>query len=280
MIQSNWKDYFSFSKKEIKGIIVLGFILLGSILLSHLFSSKSLSSLVAKQDRKIRFFVFDPNTIDSVQALDLGIPEKQVRTLLRYRAKGGFFKEKQDFSKLYGLTTEMYNTLSPFIKIAGREKSLNTGYSNHSNYRYPYYSKNKEKINWTIDINTAMEEEWERKTNWPKGLISRVLAYKNYLGAFTKPSQLSKVYGMSDSLYQLIRPHIIIDMQKAPSMNMNTMRFNDWKNLGLFTDQQIWVILKLKKENGGRIGWVALIEATDMTQAEAIELKRRLRIND
>ena len=69
-------------------------------------------------------------------------------------------------------------------------------------------------------------------------------------------------------------------MQKAPSMNMNTMRFNDWKNLGLFTDQQIWVILKLKKENGGRIGWVALIEATDMTQAEAIELKRKLRIND
>lgn len=195
MIQSNWKDYFSFSKKEIKGIIVLGFILLGSILLSHLFSSKSISSLVAKQDRKIRIIVFDPNTIDSVQALDLGIPEKQVRTLLRYRAKGGFFREKEDFSKLYGLTTEMYNRLSPYIKITPREKPHYTRFSNDHAY---YYSNKPVKLNWTIDINTALEPEWERKTNLPLGIIRRVLAYKKYLGAFTKPSQLSKVYGMSD----------------------------------------------------------------------------------
>jgi DNA uptake protein ComE-like DNA-binding protein len=277
MIQSNWKDYFSFSKKEIKGIIVLGFILLGSILLSHLFSSKSISSLVAKQDRKIRIIVFDPNTIDSVQALDLGIPEKQVRTLLRYRAKGGFFREKEDFSKLYGLTTEMYNRLSPYIKITPREKPYYTRFSNDHSYPYP----NKPgKLNWTIDINTALEPEWERKTNLPLDIIRRVLAYKKYLGAFTKPSQLSKVYGMSDSMYQWIRPHIVIDFDKAPSMNMNTMRFNEWKNLGMFTDQQIWAILKLKKENGGRIGWRSLIEATDLTEGEASVLKKKLRLND
>lgn len=277
MIQSNWKDYFSFSKKEIKGIIVLGFILLGSILLSHLFSSKSISSLVAKQDRKIRIIVFDPNTIDSVQALDLGIPEKQVRTLLRYRAKGGFFREKEDFSKLFGLSTEMYNRLNPYIKITPREKPSYTRFSNDHSYSYPNKPK---KLNWTIDINTALEPEWERKTNLPLDIIRRVLAYKKYLGAFTKPSQLSKVYGMSDSMYQWIRPHIVIDFDKAPSMNMNTMRFNEWKNLGMFTDQQIWAILKLKKENGGRIGWRSLIEATDLTEGEASVLKKKLRLND
>ncbi len=277
MIQSNWRDYFSFSKKEIKGIIVLGFILLGSILLSHLFSTKSISTLVAKQDRNIRLTMFDPNTIDSIQALDLGIPEKQVRTLLRYRAKGGYFKQKQDFSKLYGLTTEMYNSLSPYIKIGPREKP---SYARFSNY-HPYaYSNKPEKSNWTIDINAAQEAEWERKTNLPLDIIGRVLAYKKFLGAFTKPSQLSKVYGMSDSMYQFIRPHIVIDLAKAPSMNMNTMRFNEWKNLGMFNDQQIWTILKLKKENGGRIGWIALIEATDLTQEEAILLKKKLRLND
>ena len=236
-----------------------------------------MSTLIAKQDRKIRLIVFDPNTVDSIQALDLGIPEKQVRTLLRYRAKGGYFKQKQDFSKLYGLTTEMYNSLSPYIKIGPREKP---SYARFSNY-HPYpYSNKTEKSNWTIDINAALEKEWERKTNLPLDIIGRVLAYKKYLGAFTKPSQLSKVYGMSDSMYQLIRPHIVIDLDKAPSMNMNTMRFNEWKNLGMFTDQQIWVILKLKKENGGRIGWLALIEATDLTEGEAGLLKKKLRLND
>jgi DNA uptake protein ComE-like DNA-binding protein len=277
MIQSNWKDYFSFSKKEVKGIIVLGFILFGSILLSRLFSSKSMSTLIAKQDRKIRLIVFDPNTVDSIQALDLGIPEKQVRTLLRYRAKGGYFKQKQDFSKLYGLTTEMYNSLSPYIKIG---PSAKPSYARFSNYR-PYGSSNKpEKPNWTIDINAALEQEWERKTNLPLDIIGRVLAYKKYLGAFTKPSQLSKVYGLSDSMYQFIRPHIVIDLNKAPAMNMNTMRFNEWKNLGMFTDRQIWTLLKLKKENGGRIDWLAIIEATDLTEGEANLLKKKLRLSD
>ena len=277
MIQSNWKDYFSFSKKEIKGIIVLGIILFGSILLSRLFSTKLNSSLVSVNDRKIRLRMFDPNTIDSIQALDIGIPEKQVRTLMRYRAKGGYFKQKQDFSKLYGLSTELFNCLSPYIKIVPREKPSYARYSTN----YPYSNTNKiGKSNWTIDINAAMELEWERKTNLPMDIIRRVLAYKKYLGAFTKSSQLSKVYGMSDSMYQLIRPHIVIDLDKAPSMNMNSMRFNEWKNLGLFTDQQIWKILKLKKENGGRIGWIALIEATDLTQDEAILLKKKLRLND
>lgn len=81
-------------------------------------------------------------------------------------------------------------------------------------------------------------------------------------------------------MYQWIRPHIVIDFDKAPSMNMNTMRFNEWKNLGMFTDQQIWAILKLKKENGGRIGWRSLIEATDLTEGEASVLKKKLRLND
>lgn len=49
-------------------------------------------------------FPFDPNTADSTALLRLGLSPWQVRAIYRYRAKGGIFRHKRDFARLYGLT--------------------------------------------------------------------------------------------------------------------------------------------------------------------------------
>ena len=53
-------------------------------------------------------FPFDPNTADSTQLLKLGLQSWQVRSIYRFRAKGGIFREKTDFARLYGLTKKQY----------------------------------------------------------------------------------------------------------------------------------------------------------------------------
>lgn len=63
-------------------------------------------------------FEFDPNEADSTQLLRLGLAPFQVRSIYRYRAKGGRFSCKDDFRRVYRLTNEQWEHLSPLIIIA------------------------------------------------------------------------------------------------------------------------------------------------------------------
>lgn len=62
-------------------------------------------------------FLFDPNEADSTQLLSLGLAPFQVRSIYRYRAKGGRFSCKEDFKRVYRLTNEQWEHLSPLIRI-------------------------------------------------------------------------------------------------------------------------------------------------------------------
>lgn len=63
-------------------------------------------------------FPFDPNEADSTQLLRLGLAPFQVRSIYRYRGKGGRFSTKDDFRRVYRLTNEQWEHLSPLIRIA------------------------------------------------------------------------------------------------------------------------------------------------------------------
>ena len=144
-MQSGWKSYFIFSKKEQRGIMVLGIILLGTMLLGILFPRKEMAikdksnkyyykkrnayeknngseSIASLQSGPL--FNFDPNTMDSMTAIRLGIPSRQVITLMRYRNKGGRFYHKEDIAKLYGLKKDLIEQLIPYVTIKNLKKNL------------------------------------------------------------------------------------------------------------------------------------------------------------
>ncbi|MBV6653255.1 MAG: helix-hairpin-helix domain-containing protein, partial [Mameliella sp.] len=62
-------------------------------------------------------FVFDPNTLSADSLTLLGISGKTVKTLVRYREKGGRFKQPEDLKKVYGLSTSLAEALIPFVQI-------------------------------------------------------------------------------------------------------------------------------------------------------------------
>jgi len=278
MIISNWQAYFYFSKKELKGIIVLGIILTGSVLMSMIFSTTVSNHNVVSNAaiKPLHLINFDPNQIDSVQAINLGIPERQVRSMLHYRARGGYFKNPDDFAKLYGLKNELFLLLRPYIKMNPKKKSDDLFYTNQKSSK----QFNDEKDNWKMDINNGDENEWVLRTNLNKELIRRILSYRNYIGSFTSPYQLNKIYGLPDSILQKLRGHLYIKPGAKIILNANAMRFKDWKQLGLFSDQQVWAILRLRKQNDGKIGWEQLIEACDLSQNDALQLKQRIHFSE
>ena len=273
-------DYFIFSKKEKRGVWVLGILLTISFMWSGLLSyrnntipnqkkqwsrrqyeSLSNHSYDSKETNSLpaTFFVFDPNTIDSQQALLLGMSSRQAKTLLKYRSRGGRFYKKEDIFKLYGLDSLLANALVPFIQIqspSGKEKS------------------------WTINLNDASVLEWKQKTNLTNLQIQSMQQYQKSHGLFYSIYELPKVYGITDSLFQVLKPHLRVDKNVKNSLNSRTMNFNQWKSLDLFSDKQIFQILALRKKQGGEMGWKNLVIMFDLTQDQATILTSKIIIND
>jgi len=273
-------DYFIFSKKEKRGVWVLGILLTISFMWSGLLSyrnntipnqqkqwsrrqyeSLSNHSYDSKETNSLpsTFFVFDPNTIDSQQALLLGMSSRQAKTLLKYRSRGGRFYKKEDIFKLYGLDSLLANALVPYIQI----HSINS----------------KEKL-WTINLNEASVLEWKQKTTLTDLQIQSIQQYQKSHGMFYSIYELPKVCGITDSLFQVLKPHLRVDKNVKNILNSRTMNFNQWKSLDLFSDQQIFQILALRKKQGGEMGWKNLVIMFDLTQDQATILTSKIIIND
>ena len=62
-------------------------------------------------------FPFNPNTItrDSLQLL--GFSQRQAASIIKYRTKGGKFRVKRDFAKMYVVDSAKYAALEPFILL-------------------------------------------------------------------------------------------------------------------------------------------------------------------
>ena len=302
---NSWEAYFIFSEKERKGIIVLGVILTLSIVFTLLVPHKndSMGRASPLTIPKLHLFTFDPNTIDSANAILLGIPVKQVNTLIHYREKGGRFYKKEDILKLYGLDPVIANQLIPFIELKptenfnkwGRYTTNNKGNNYESNYddahKYktnnykennygPWLKMKKAAISWTIDVNEADANEWHNKTKLPMNIVHQIINYKNHLGGFTHPLQLKKVYGLADTTFQNLRPHLLVQKNFKPLLNSSTMNFAQWKSLGIFEDQQIFEILKMRKQQGGQVSWRELVILFDLPEKQALWLKGRIIISD
>jgi len=283
-MQSGWKSYFIFSKKEQRGIMVLGIILLSTMLLGILLPRKKTA---IGSNQSMPLFYFDPNTIDSITAIRLGIPSRQVITLMRYRNKGGRFYRKEDIAKLYGLKKELVAQLIPYVVIKNADR--NTTYRKMLDYNHQKFGNRtglvKEDVNenlneWSIDINIADEKQWVAKTKLTPAIIQNIIRYRNYLGGFTNLNQMKKVYGLGEANFYLLKSHLKLGKLNNTKPNASTMSFESWKALGLFQDREIAKILRIRKENGGRIGWKELVILFDLTEQQAEMLQNTIQISE
>lgn len=62
-------------------------------------------------------FLFDPNKPDSVEWLKLGLSSRQIRTVYNYVSKGGKFRFREDFRKIYGISEEQFEKLMPYVDL-------------------------------------------------------------------------------------------------------------------------------------------------------------------
>ena len=70
-----------------------------------------------KPRRMVESFRFDPNTVTLEELQRLGLSERQAESIENYRSKGGRFRSKADFQKMYVVTDTLFARLEPYIDI-------------------------------------------------------------------------------------------------------------------------------------------------------------------
>lgn len=73
----------------------------------------------------------------------------------------------------------------------------------------------------SIDINKASAADWKAVPGIGNVLSERIVKYREKLGGFVIVSQIKEVYGISDSVFQVIQPHLKKKNYSPKKMNIN-----------------------------------------------------------
>lgn len=143
----------------------------------------------------LELFPFDPNRLPAEEWTRLGLPPERVRTLEKYRQRGGTFWKASDLLDLYGVDSSLFQKWEPYVRIDREELKL--------------------------PIDTAGSDRLTRLPGIGKVRSERIVEYRELLGGFRKVEQLKEVYGISDSLYGTLVDRVKIEEGKLEPLALD-----------------------------------------------------------
>ena len=172
---------------------------------------------------------FDPNNADSTLLLSLGLQPWQVRSIYRYRAKGGIYRQPSDFARLYGLTVKQYKELLPYIHISDEYKPAAEVYgrtdavkSGRDTLRYPV----KLRPGQYVTLDDADTASLRKVPGIGRYYASRIVRYRNDLGGYVSVAQLSEIEGIPEAALSYFR----VTGGAVRKLNLNRLTLNELKH--------------------------------------------------
>lgn len=271
-----WEDFFYFSKSERKAILFLltSLLILVSIWIFfpnigresigqeeesvediksflatvHEMEQKKFPSKVygKSKEREIILAPFDPNSADSIEFLQLGLPSFIAHNIIKYRKAGGQFRKADDFSRIYGLTSEKFKMLEPYIYISEVfQQTQDT----------VYYKKKIEKDTLTfykypegtlVDLNEADTVELKKIPGIGSGIARTIIAYRNRLGGFYSVAQLNEIKYINEDIIKWFKlKNSPIHRINANKAGLDKLRSHPYLNF-----YQAKVIVEYRRKKG------------------------------
>lgn len=179
--------------------------------------------------RNAELFAFDPNTADSTQLLRLGLSPWQVRSIYRYRAKGGVFRTPEDFARVYGLTRKQYNDMRPYIQISDDYAPAADFIKPQPRFEHAEakkeYSRDtvkfplKLKEGQTVDLVHADTAQLKKIPGIGSWWASRIVNYGKRLGGYASVAQLKEIEGFPEETLIYFR----MGQPQIQKLNINTL---------------------------------------------------------
>lgn len=274
-MKKEFTSYFTFSKKELNGILIL-FLIITLILLFPfcyryfdepetydlsqfqreiaLFKSsaternsnyKSLREKIEVSESKPDYFEFDPNNTSTSGWHKLGLSARQIKVINNYLSKGGKFYRKEDLKKIYSITEIQYKGLEPYIKIeltkphTFRERKLPE--NNVKSFKREIL---------VVELNAADSVMLDQLRGIGPAFASRIVRFRSRLGGFYDKVQLKEVYGMDSLRYAQIENQITVDPSAIKTLNVNVASFEELRNHPYLSFKQINALIQYRKQHG------------------------------
>lgn len=194
---------------------------------------------VEKPDLKMNgaeLFLFDPNTASDIDFQRLGLTRKQVETIRNYLGKGGKFRTKEDFSKIWGISNSQKKALSEYIVFEENDNLVEN----------TILTTNK----ILIELNSADSIALELLPGIADKLSKRIVKYRDILGGFYTVNQLKEVYGISDQTFILIEDKLTLDVSKIKKLNLNFSDVNELSKHPYLKKNLARQIVNFRTKNG------------------------------
>ncbi len=231
-----FKNFFLYTRTEQRGILVLTsliFILLLSrviapTVLKAEFENNSeefmalvcnLNDSLMREDSDTLFY-FNPNKVTPEELDLLGFNSFQKKSLLGYRKAGGLFRKAEDVAKIYGVNPTLMKRIQNFMvfDLATLEPPKSSSSTSSSVMASSGLS---------IELNSATADDLQRLRGIGVVFSKRIVKYRTLLGGYYNVDQLKEVYGMSDELFNSIKPYVTVDSTHLRKINLDVTE--DWQ---------------------------------------------------
>lgn len=269
------KDYFSFTRKERRAVFLLLFLTLFLTVFPYTMqlwvepppdpvSDPSIAAflqndstsrttgdaqlsetVVAQAGADGPLFAFDPNTAGSEVWKQLGVGDRTIQTILKYRSKGGRFKQPSDLYRIYGLSKTTADKLIPYVRLTNIPTSVPLTAPTH---RFAVNERTQSEP--VVDVNAADPTAWKQLRGIGPGYAKRITGYRNKLGGFVRIEQVGETFGLPDSIFQRIRPFLKLGNGSVRRLSINQSGFDELKAHPYISTALARAIIQYREQHG------------------------------
>lgn len=238
-MRKSFRDFFYFPKSDRRAIVALGCIAVFCVgvllVVDSLQNAQTEQQYVmtnamfrkngveqARKDGETEMQCFDPNTVDSVTLVKMGVKPWKVKNFLAYRRAGKVFRSAKDMGNTYGWTEKDEDLLAPYIKISSAFLSNPTVHLSHPTQtkrpqkKEPLYASSKFQTLTVVDANVADSATLCRIPGIGAGIANAILRYRTRLGGFYSTQQLLEIKIFSPELLEWFTLSDHFDLIKIP----------------------------------------------------------------
>lgn len=191
-------------------------------------------------------FTFNPNLATKEDFIQLGIPAYVANNIINYRNKGGKFRYRNDFQKIYNLDPSLFAELYSFIDLPEKkedydEQRIQVAYENEK----PERPEPRKTIS-PFDLNRVDTIQLKSLRGIGSVLANRIVKYRQSLGGFYSLQQLNEVYGLNEEAIAELSKYGKIDTDP------NKIKINEVKFLKhpYLTSNQAKAIINYRNQHG------------------------------
>jgi DNA uptake protein ComE-like DNA-binding protein len=197
---------------------------------------------------KVESFSFNPNTATLEDFCRLGFTPKQAQSILNYRAKGGRYRRKEDFSKSFVVSDSLYRRLEPYIDIP------------------------------LLDLNLADSAAFDALPGIGGYFASKIVEYRRRLGGYSYKEQLMDIWKFDQQKYSALEDLITVNPETTTPYPLWTLPADSLRLHPYISNYETARAIVMFRENTPRENLTvdALIEAGILPPDSALKLSRCL----